>query len=466
MYSASREVKRGASHFKLNTPVSLSNCSLVRVVIKPTPILRPKKIKIRLFWSETLSGPYTYNALSYHLPRTQLHNRHQNIDGGHTRCSALQQSKCSATGNAARKRSELAMEENTLEPTAWPNVSKSQPLQAQELAYITKQQMEYFVVFVGLLTLFNSVFDSQWRDSFHRRDTYVTGPLAFGPMSEHLCSLCFLPTCVRRNPELVGPKHLSITLRHLRIQGYFAFIYRSPLTRGRIMALSMAVTAAGLQFGPVFAGSVATVGWKWVFGVSVILAGVALVPVLFLPETYQPALSHQPGQRGEGIIMKAFARPFYVLFSEPILSFNLSLRILCQRYFLWVFRSICKIMAVTDLRVMYFEECPLVFQGVYGMSDGIAGLAALPSTRSRSLLLRAYLKIVPRKRETRFQSPPLNSKAGSCQGGLPRLRLVTYSFFLCGSDNFPLISLTQQHSQFYILPIRVNECLSKGLSHL
>lgn len=61
------------------------------------------------------------------------------------------------------------MEENTLEPTSWPNVSKSQPLQAQELAYITKQRMEYFVVFVGLLTLFNSVFDSQWRDSFHRR---------------------------------------------------------------------------------------------------------------------------------------------------------------------------------------------------------------------------------------------------------------------------------------------------------
>lgn len=35
---------------------------------------------------------------------------------------------------------------------------------------------------------------------------------------------------------------------------------------------------------------------------------------------------------------------------------------------------------LTDFdEVMYFEAYPLIFQGVYGMSDGIAGLAFLPS---------------------------------------------------------------------------------------
>ena len=31
------------------------------------------------------------------------------------------------------------------------------------------------------------------------------------------------------------------------------------------------------------------------------------------------------------------------------------------------------------IQVMYFEAYPLIFQGIYGMSDGIAGLAFIPS---------------------------------------------------------------------------------------
>ncbi|EFE30773.1 MFS transporter, putative [Trichophyton benhamiae CBS 112371] len=248
----------------------------------------------------------------------------------------------------------MGMVENPLEPATWPGLPK-----IEGLAYITRQSKKTFVAFVGLLTLFNSVFDSTIPSGGIRFIAaalnvqgesqlalptsvfligYVTGPLAFGPMSEvygrrvvmigsFVLFTIFTLACA------VAPSWLALIIfRSLCgifastpiavTGGIFADIYRSPLTRGRVMALSMAVTAAGPQFAPVIAGFVATAGWRWIFWVSLILAGVTLVPVLFLPETFQPALMKQPQRRGEGVVTKALARPLYMLFCEPILSFT------------------------------------------------------------------------------------------------------------------------------------------------
>lgn len=104
--------------------------------------------------------------------------------------------------------------------------------------------------------------------------------------------------------------------------GIFADIYQSPLVRGRTMALSMAITAAGPQFAPLVAGFVGPVGWRWIFWIPFILAGITLVPVLFLPETCQSALTRQPRKTGEGMLVKTFTRPLYMIFYEPIISFS------------------------------------------------------------------------------------------------------------------------------------------------
>ncbi|KDB27155.1 hypothetical protein H109_01026 [Trichophyton interdigitale MR816] len=283
--------------------------------------------------------------------------------------------------------------ENPLEPATWHGSKKT------------------FVAFVSLLTLFNSVFDSTIPSGGIRFIAaalnvqgesqlalptsvfligYVTGPLVFGPMSEvygrrvvmigsFVLFTIFTLACA------VAPSWLALIIfRSLCgifastpiavTGGIFADIYRSPLTRGRVMALSMAVTAAGPQFAPVIAGFVATAGWRWIFWVSLILAGVTLVPVLFLPETFQPALVKQPQRRGEGVVTKALARPLYMLFCEPILSFT------------------CLYLSYASaIFFMYFEAYPLIFQGVYGMSDGIAGLAFLPIAVGAGIGLGIFL---------------------------------------------------------------------------
>lgn len=134
------------------------------------------------------------------------------------------------------------------------------------------------MVFIGLLALFNSVFDSTLASGGIRFISsglavndksqlvlltsvyltgYVTGPLAFGPMSEiygrrmvliptfALFTIFTLACAVAPNwPALLIFRALcgvcassSITVTG----GLFSDVYRSPRARGRTMALSMAV---------------------------------------------------------------------------------------------------------------------------------------------------------------------------------------------------------------------------------
>jgi len=86
------------------------------------------------------------------------------------------------------------------------------------------------------------------------------------------------------------------------------------------MAFSMVITAAGPQFAPTISGFIANLSWRWIFWVSLILAVVTLVPVLFLPETYEPVLNKNSPKEGEGILAKAFTRPVYMIVCEPIIT--------------------------------------------------------------------------------------------------------------------------------------------------
>jgi MFS family permease len=85
------------------------------------------------------------------------------------------------------------------------------------------------------------------------------------------------------------------------------------------MALSMVVTAAGPQFAPLIAGFVGLAGWRWIFWICLILAGGTLVPVAFLPETSRSAISSSPRKTGEGILVRTFTRPLYMILYEPII---------------------------------------------------------------------------------------------------------------------------------------------------
>ncbi|CAG8202654.1 unnamed protein product [Penicillium salamii] len=277
------------------------------------------------------------------------------------------------------------------------------------------------IVLAGILFIFNSAFGSSLpsgahdaiADDFHlaHDDTklvlpnslylagFAIGPLIFGPLSEH----------VGRKPVLIGtfsgyliftmacalsPNLSALLVFRLLaglnaaspnavIGGLYADILDDPSTRGIAMALFMVVTAFGPQLAPLVSGFVSEVSWRWAFWVGLAVGGVGYPLILFIPETYVPVLKkrharkmarlgnethtthqnlHTRGTNSDtDSILNIFMRPFKMIFTEPIL----------------LFASL--FMGFTyALFYLYFQAYPLIFQDLYGLSPGMAGLAFLP----------------------------------------------------------------------------------------
>ena len=225
---------------------------------------------------------------------------------------------------------------------------------------------------------------------------FAVGPLMWAPMSElYGRQVLFFGTyavLTAFNAGAAGSQNIW-TLIILR---FFAGAFgSSPLTNaGGVIAdmfpanqrgLGMSVFAAapflGPTIGPIVGGFVGeTVGWRWVEGVMAIFTGVLWVAgSLYIPETYPPvllqkraaALSKQTGkkyisalekQRGKTTpaeaFKKALARPWALLFTEPIV-----LLISCYMAILY------------GTLYMLFGAFPIVFEQDRGWSQGISGLA-------------------------------------------------------------------------------------------
>ena len=135
---------------------------------------------------------------------------------------------------------------------------------------------------------------------------------------------------------------------------------------------------AGPQPAPVVSGFIAKLNWNWPYWIGFAVAGGSLVLVLFLPETYAPALGSKkrPGRSSEPdpnhrlnppatpehTVSSVLMRPLKLLFLEPVCA----LTCLFLSYASAIF-------------FLFFEAYPIIFQGTYDLSAGIAGLAFLPS---------------------------------------------------------------------------------------
>ncbi|KAJ6078115.1 uncharacterized protein N7446_001051 [Penicillium canescens] len=285
------------------------------------------------------------------------------------------------------------------------------------LIHMFKQIRKVHVVLAGILFIFNSAFGSSLpsgahdaiADSFHlaHDDTklvllnslylvgFAIGPLIFGPLSEHarpnrhiqriyhlhhgLRVIAEL-SCLARFPSSMW---LECCFSKCRAWGLYADILDNPQTRGIAMALFMVVTGFGPQLAPLVSGFVSTVSWRWTFWVGLAAAGVGYPFILFIPETYVPVLKKRharrlakagkqeengcntiqpqgPGHRGDGIL-SIFMRPFVMIAKEPILLFaSLFMGFTYAMFYL------------------YFQAYPIIFQNLYGLSPGVAGLAFLP----------------------------------------------------------------------------------------
>ncbi|KAB8336746.1 hypothetical protein FH972_021055 [Carpinus fangiana] len=275
-----------------------------------------------------------------------------------------------------------------------------------------------YVVIVGLVAIFNSTFDSSLPSgSIDRIATafdvesrvqlvlpvsvfllgYVVGPLFWGPMSElygryivlvssYAGFVIFTMACALAPswPAFLVFRWLCGTFASSALTvvgGMYADIYNDPLPRGRAMALFLAFTAIGPQPAPAVSGYISSEGWRWVFWLGFILAAASMIPIVFLPETFGPSLlaakarklrKQNPGtrfaapaeiQQGKkaALVRKALFRPIQMLLFEP----------LCI--------STCLFLSYASaIFFLFFEGYPLIFQGIYGLSPGPAGLAFLP----------------------------------------------------------------------------------------
>ncbi|KAJ6121050.1 Major facilitator superfamily domain general substrate transporter [Penicillium sp. IBT 18751x] len=226
---------------------------------------------------------------------------------------------------------------------------------------------------------------------------YVVGPLIWGPSSEYfgrkkpmLVSYCgfmiFTMACA------VANSYASLLIFRLfngmmasapiaTTGGLFADVHDNPTLRGRLMAYYMACTTFGPIIGPWVSGFVAVVDWRWCFWIGLICCGVSFPLVLFMPETYGPVILTKRAKKlrkdtGNSTIVSplelqsrnlrqllflTMTRPFRMLLHESIVSLTSLYLALAYAIF-----------------YLYFEAYPIIFQGIYGMSAGIAGLMFLP----------------------------------------------------------------------------------------
>ncbi|CZR39816.1 hypothetical protein LB506_002602 [Fusarium annulatum] len=230
---------------------------------------------------------------------------------------------------------------------------------------------------------------------------YVLGPLLFGPLSEY----------IGRRPVLIGtylgyivfmlacsgaPNYAALLVfRFLGginaaapttvIGGLYADILDNPSTRGNAMALYMTVTTIGPLIGPIVSGFASPVSWRWPFWIAGMMAIAGLPLIITIPETYAPVLHNkmvkahikrrekdnkknktgptdeEPLELKPFNVRKIFLRPMKLLFTEPILAST----------------SVYLTLAYSVFYLM-FQAYPRVFQGFYGLSPGMAGLAYIP----------------------------------------------------------------------------------------
>lgn len=114
-------------------------------------------------------------------------------------------------------------------------------------------------------------------------------------------------------------------------------------------------------------GFISVLNWRWSFRLGLIFAGVALVPVLFLPETYGPVVLQRRAHKmrketGNKNIFapielekKGVKQMLTVILTRPLRMIAFEAIVLCT----CLYSSL-----VYGIFFLFFEAYPIVFQGL------------------------------------------------------------------------------------------------------
>lgn len=226
---------------------------------------------------------------------------------------------------------------------------------------------------------------------------YVLGPLFFGPLSETygrkvIMLSSFVVFTLFTMACALAPNWPAFLIFRLLcginassaiavVGGLYADVFGNPVIRGRAMATFMVATTCGPMLAPLISGFVSVVSWRWTFWVGLIFAGLSLAFLSFLPETYGPIILKARAKRirKESGNLNVFAaielekkgarqmmtvtlmRPVHMIVYEAIVLFT------------------CLYLSIAyAIFYLFFEAYPIIFEGLYGMNTGVAGLAFLP----------------------------------------------------------------------------------------
>ncbi|KAI0875386.1 major facilitator superfamily transporter [Hypoxylon argillaceum] len=228
---------------------------------------------------------------------------------------------------------------------------------------------------------------------------YVVGPLLWGPLSEHigrrdLTVVALLLFTLWTLGCALAPNWPAFLIFRLLcgvfgsapiavVSGQLADIYEDTIARGRALSYFMVATLCGPLLAPIISGFCsATIGWRWTFWVALIYASATIIPVLFLlPETYAPVLLSRRAQKlrkadptlrvyaafeledkeFKQVVTKVLTRPIRMFLTELIVT------------------ATCLYLAlVYAIFYISFGAFPIIFQKLYGLSPGVAGLLFLP----------------------------------------------------------------------------------------
>ncbi|KAF8958850.1 major facilitator superfamily domain-containing protein [Flammula alnicola] len=292
---------------------------------------------------------------------------------------------------------------------------------------------------------------------------YCVGPILWAPLSERygrrpifLISF-FLYVCTQLGSALARNTASVLVFRFLG--GTFAACPLSNSgalisdiwdaeTRGKALALFAVMPFAGPSLGPAVAGFIGeNTDWRWVFWLLTIFSGACWVMILLtMPETYSPiilvykarkirqatgdnryyAALERDNPRPSQLFNKVLARPFQVLFHEPML-------IAMTAYLSFAYGCL----------YLMFEAYPIVFTIPHHLSPGIAGLTFVPIAVGGTIAVILYVSIFnPRyEREAKKCAPDPVPPEFRLEMALIAGPVFAISFFWFGWTSFPSVSL-------------------------
>ncbi|KAF7534269.1 hypothetical protein G7054_g6362 [Neopestalotiopsis clavispora] len=256
---------------------------------------------------------------------------------------------------------------------------------------------------------------------------FAVGPMSWAPMSELygrqvIYAITFTLATIFGGASIASKNIATLlVLRFLTgVFGSSAIVNAAGVisdifeARDRGLAVMVYTSAPflGPTLGPICGGFLAqSSGWRWVEALTVIFTGVMLIlGLVFVPETYSPYLlkrrakylsrscgkvyiskleARKPKETAHAVLKHAIARPWAILFLEPIVTL------------LSLYSSI-----VYGIVYLIFTAFPIIFQGQRHWSQGIAGLSYLGVMVGQflAMIIYVFMETSYRKKITRDPS--------------------------------------------------------------